>query len=215
MQRHLPIATLVATVLAAGSVSAIADGEDGNPPGSGSVQIAAIEPQAKQSLAVLRDGRSAGDALREDIAVRMDRRASFGLNPGLSRLAVGNATFSVYIIPARGHVCASLMDTEGASLICPSTDEVVSGKAYPGTAALQTGGVAVYGIVPDGVDSVSVQTGTSSSIDVATERNAYYTVIPSGVQPRALSYVGPSGHVEFPISDPALVLEEGRPSELP
>jgi len=207
LKRYLPVSLIGMALLAVGAVGAIADRDESNPPGADQPQITAIEPDAKQSMAVLREKRSAGDALRDDLAGRMDRRASFGLNPDLSRLAIKNATYSVYVIPAHGHVCATLTDPEGAGIICPPTDDVVKGQVGPATAGLQTGGVAIYGMVPDGVDSVSVQTGASESIDVVTERNAYYTVTPSGTPLRTVRYVGPSGPVEFPIHDPALTFE--------
>ncbi|HYI81563.1 MAG TPA: hypothetical protein VEW67_11940 [Thermoleophilaceae bacterium] len=189
-------------------MGAIADRDESNPPGAAQPQIAEIEAEAKQAMGVLRQRRTAGDALRDDLAVRMDRRASFGLNPALSRLAIKNATHSIYVIPARGHVCVAFTDPVGAGLICPSTNDVAKGNSSPATAALETGGVAIFGVVPDGVDSVSVQTRASESIEVTTERNAYYTVVPSGTPLRTVSYVGPSGPVEFPISDPRLVMEQ-------
>ncbi len=202
--RYLPVALIAMALLAIGAVGAIADRDESNPPGADQLQITAIESDARQSMAVLREKRSAGDALRSDLAGRMDRRASFGLNPALSRLAIKNATHSVYVIPARQHVCLALTDPVGAGLICPPTDDVVKGNVGAATAGVEAGGVAIFGIVPDGVDAVSVQTGDSESIDVVTEANAYYTVTPSGTPLRSVSYVGPSGPVEFPIYDPAL-----------
>jgi hypothetical protein len=139
----------------------------------------------------------------------MAANAPFGMNPGLSRLAIGNATNSVYVIPASGRICASLTVGEGANLICPSTDDVAGGKAAPATVTIETGGIAIYGIVPDGVESVTVRTADSSS-DVATERNAYYTVVPRGTALRTVGYDGPSGQVEFPAHDPSAVFEGER-----
>jgi hypothetical protein len=210
LKRYLPVALIATALLAVGAVGAIADRDESNPPGADQPQITAIESDAKRAMKLLREPRSAGDTLRDDLAARMDRRASFGLNPDLSRLAIKNATHSIYIIPAREHVCVAFTDPVGVGLICPSTDDVAKGNAGPATAALETGGVAIFGVVPDGVDSVSVQTGASESIDVATERNAYYTVVPPGTPLRTVSYVGPSGPVEFPIYDPRLALKEGQ-----
>jgi hypothetical protein len=210
LKRYLPVAVIAAALLAVGAVGAIADRDESNPPGAGQPQITAIEPAAKQAMKVLREPRSTGDALRDDLAARMDRRASFGMNPDLSRVAIRNATHAVYVLPARDHVCAALTDPEGATLICPSADEVIEGNVGAATVGVETGGVAIFGIVPDGVDSVSVQTGGSESIDVVTEANAYYTVTPPGTSLRSVSYVGPSGSVEFPIYDPRLAMREGQ-----
>lgn len=209
-KRYLPVALIATALLAVGVAGATADGDESNSPGADQLQITAIESDARQSMAVLREKRSAGDALRDDLAGRMNRRASFGLNPVLSRLAIKNATHSIYVIPAREHVCVAFTDPVGAGLICPSTDDVARGNASPATAALETGGVAVFGVVPDGVDSVELSAGASEPIDVATEANVYYTVIPSGTPLGSVSYVGPSGPVKFPIYDPALVLKEDQ-----
>jgi hypothetical protein len=206
-RRYLLVVAATLGLLALASVGAIADGDESNPPGDEPAQIVAIEPEAKDALEVLDEHRAAGDALPDDLADRMDERADFGMNPDLSRVSIGNATNSVFVIPARDHVCASLTVGEGANTICPSTDDLADGKVGPATVVLATGGIAIYGLVPDGVGSVSVQTGTSDSTEIETKDNAYYTVVPAGTRLRNVSYVGPSGPVDFRIYDPALVFE--------
>lgn len=210
VKRYIPAISIAVALLAVGAAGAIADRDESNPPGADAIQVTAIEAEAKQSMGLLREQRSATDALREDLASRMGRRASFGLNPELSRLAIKNATHSVYVIPARDHVCATLTDPVGAVLICPSTDDVAKGNVGAATVGVETGGVAIFGIVPDGVDSISVQTGESESIDVPTEANAYYVVTPPGTPLRSVGYVGPSGPVKFPITDPTLAVKEAQ-----
>jgi hypothetical protein len=208
IKRYLPLGIGAIMLLVFGSAGAVADRDENNPPSAQSTQVEAIEPAAKDAIGLLEESRDPGDALPDEFEARMDEKADFGLNPDLSRRAIGNLTSSVYVIPARSHICASLTDSQGVTVSCPSTDEVAEGKAGPATVAFETGGVAIFGIVPNGVDSVSVQTGTSDSTEVATEGNAYYTVVPPGTPLRAVSYVGPSGLVEFPIYDPKAVFEE-------
>lgn len=207
MSKRVLLLSIVALALIVGSVGAIADGDDNNPPSAEATQVTTIEPRARAALDVLDEDRDAGDALPDQVAEPMDEEADFGMNPDLSRLSIGNMTSSVYVIPARDHVCASITVGQGANTTCPETDDVVDGKAGAATVVLETGDVAIYGLVPDGVESVSVQTGTTTSTEVATEDNAYYTVVPHGTQLRTVSYIGPSGPVEFPIYDPALALE--------
>lgn len=207
LKRYLPILVVALALLVVGAVGAVADGDDSNPPSAGIAQITTIEPEAKDALEVLDESRASSDALPDQVADKMDEEADFGMNPDLSRLSIGNATSSVYVIPARDRVCASITVGQGANITCPSTEDVADGKVGAATVVLETGGIAIYGLVPDGVESVSVQTGTSASTELATEDNAYYTVVSPGTPLRTISYVGPSGPVEFPIYDPTLALE--------
>lgn len=209
LRRYLLLVSSALVLFIMAAIGATADDDDNNPPSNLVTQVAAIEAEASNVLEVLRRGRVAGDALPPEYAGRMNEKASFGMNPGLSRRAIGNLTHSVYVIPARGHVCASLTDGQGATVICPPLQDLIEGNVGAATVALETGDVAVYGVVPDGVGSISVLTGSSSSIDVPTEENAYYTVVPSHTRLRAVSYVGPSGPVEFPIYDPTIAAEGG------
>jgi hypothetical protein len=204
-KRYLPL-SLAISLLAVSSVAAVATDDDSNPPSMGHTQVQTIESAAAQALAVLEESRTATDALAPDLAARMDTHAPFGMNPDLSRLAIGNVTNSVYVIPANDHVCVSLTMGDGADLSCPSTEDVAAGNAGPTTVNIGTG-IAIYGIVPDGVESVSIQ-ADGPLIGVGTERNAYYTVVPPATPLRSASYDGPSGPVEFDIHDPSAVFEE-------
>jgi hypothetical protein len=195
------------TLLALGAVTAVAsDEEDGRPPQADVEQVAAVEPEARGAMAIFARPLPAGGAMPEEVAREIDERPVFGVNPDLSRLAVANATISMYVAPARGHVCAVLADPMGHTTTCPSTADIVRGKAGPATVAFPEG-TGIYGVVPDGVESVSVRAG-SDSVDVPVQANAYYTVMPRGAPLRTLAYVGPAGPVEFDIYDPAAVFDE-------
>lgn len=199
------LASLMLGVLFAVGVSASED--DSNPPGQGMARVTAIQPEAKESLEVFERGRSRLDALPDEYAERMGRRASFGMNPDLSRRAISNLARSIYVIPARDRVCASLASPLGVATTCPPTDDLARGEVGGATVALDTG-VSVYGLVPDGVDSVSIETDEHRSMNVPTEANAYYTVIPLDDRVRSMSYVGPSGPVEFALADPRSAMRE-------
>ncbi|HEX2160835.1 MAG TPA: hypothetical protein VHF88_03345 [Thermoleophilaceae bacterium] len=186
-------------------MGAIADPDESNLPGAGMPQATEIDPEAREAMAVLDRPREAADAMSPDLAERIDARADFGMNPGLSRLSIGNATNSVYVIPANGHVCAALTVGEGANLSCRSNETIAGGKAAAATVVLETRDIAIYGIVPDGVESVSVHSGASEPSVVPTEGNAYYTVVPAGTPLKGVSYAGPSGPVEFPLYDPSRI----------
>jgi hypothetical protein len=208
LHRYIPFALLTTVLVVGVSAAAIATGDDSNPPSDGSSQVTAIEPAARDAMAVLDQPRTSGDPLPATLAAKMDEHSDWGMNPGLSRLAIGNTTNSLYVIPANGHVCASLTVGEGANLTCPPTGDIAAGNAAPATVTLETRGIGIYGLVPDGVDSISIQTGTSESTQLATEDNAYFAVVPPGTPLRTVRYTGPSGPVEFPIYDPARGFDE-------
>lgn len=188
------------------AIGASAGESDGDATDVELAKVSNVEEQARATLAVLEQSRSAADALPAEYAERMAKRASFGMNPELSRRAIANTTSSVYVIPARGHVCASLTDPNGVTTTCQPTADIAEGRVGAATVNFEVG-VAVYGLVPDGVDAVSIQT-RSGSRAVATEDNAYYTVVGAGDRVKSVSYVGPSGPVEFALADPGRATRE-------
>lgn len=201
------ITVMLLAALAATSVAAIADDDNGARPGAGTAQVTSIQPAAKQAMALLGRERTAVDTISNDLASNIDARPDFGMNPSLSRLAIGNASSSVYVIPADGHVCAALTVGAGGSSSCSPTERVADGKAGPTTVTLENGGIAIYGVVPNGVERIAVGAGRGESVEVGVTNNAYYTVLPAGTPLHQLGYTGPSGPVAFPIYDPAQAFE--------
>jgi hypothetical protein len=213
-KQFLRAATTVCAVCSMAFLAAVAHGDgNGSPPpsggpGEGIPQVSAIEEEAQDALAILDQTRVASDAMPTEVAEDLDADADFGMNPELSRESIGNISHSVYVIPANGHVCWSLTVGDGANISCDETEHVVEGTTAPTTVVLEGGDIAVYGIVPDGVGSVTIETGISDADELDVSENAYYVVVPSGTALRTLGYAGPSGYVEYPIYDPTEVFEE-------
>lgn len=204
---HLVVAVVALGLLVALATVAVGQGED-SPPGEGVAQVTSVEPEAGEAVSTLEEPRTAGDEMPAEVAEAFDAEADFGMNPDLSQRAIGNTTNSVFLIPADDHVCVSLTVGEGAVIACPATDAVAEGTTGPGTVLLDGGSIAIYGIVPDGVESVTVETGETTSTPVEVIDNAYYEVVSAGTVLRTLSYTGPSGAVEHPLRDPSLPSEE-------
>jgi hypothetical protein len=202
VKRNIPITAAVLLALAAMSVAAVAQSGESSP-GDSVSQVAAVEEDAQQAMEVLDEPRSSADAMPAEVAQSIDEHAKFGMNPALSREALETVSSSVYVIPANGYVCSSLTVGDGASIGCAETEDVAAGKVGATTVTLPAGGIGIYGIVPDGVESVTVHTGTSSSQTVSVTDNAYFTAVPEGTALRKLTYAGPSGVVDFPLYDPA------------
>jgi hypothetical protein len=197
---------IAGALLAAGSVAAIAHGDEEPPlPGEGTEQVTTIEGDALGALGVLREERAASDALPEGVVAPLAENARFGMNPALSRLAIGQAMNSVYVIPANGHVCVGLTVGEGIGMTCTPTADLADAKASPVAGTVDGGAIAIFGLVPDGVESVTVDAGASGASEVETTNNAYYTVVEAGTVLRSVSYTGPDGQVDWPIHSPETV----------
>jgi hypothetical protein len=208
LKRYLRAMSAVGALLAVTAVVALADeAEPTATPAEGVEQITTVEPAAEAAMEALEQVRTAADALPADVAEHYDQRAPFGANPGLSRRLIANTTNSVYVVPADDRLCVALTIGQGAGMTCPLTSEVADGLAGPATASLD-GDIAIFGLVPDGVESIDVNTGETDTTQVETTDNAYYTVLPQGAVLRSVSYTGPSGEVEFEIHDPSLAFEE-------
>jgi hypothetical protein len=206
-RRNVKILLAVCVLVALTAVAAIAqEGGDPLPPGQEAPQVTTIEEQALEAASVLRTARDTGDRLPEELAGKIDERADFGMNPDLSRRAVGGTT-PVYLIPADDHVCAAMTVGDGATVTCATTSDLAGGRVAPATVGLANGAIGIYGIAPDGVDSVSIAAGESSTRAEVVD-NGYLAVIPAGSALESASYTGPSGPVEFPIYDPWTVGEE-------
>lgn len=201
----LRLGAIVCAVVLVGAVAAVAQEGDGGPasPGGDVVQVTTVESTARQAASVLERSRQGGDALPGDVAERIDSEPRFGMNPALARRAIASPSNSLYLVPANGHVCAALTVGEGANLSCPETTDLAAGQASAATVLLPGGAIAIYGLVPDGVDAVTVETGYPDLDTAPVVDNAYLAVVPSGTELGAVAYTGPSGDVRFPIYDPS------------
>lgn len=208
LKRNITIAAVALASVVAMAVAAVAQSSGGNPPGEGVAQVTTVEQDAREAMDVLDEPRTSDDAMPAAAADAIDEHGRFGGNPDLSREAIDTLSNDVHVIPADDHVCTTLTVGQGTSMSCAETSDLAAGQVGAATVTLEGGGIAIYGIVPDGVGSVSVNTGTSSSTSVGTQENAYFTVVPKGTVLRSLSYTGPSGVVEFPLYDPARVFAE-------
>lgn len=189
------------TMMAAAAVAEVTDSPE--LPGEGMTEITAVEPAAKNAVSVLARSREQGDSLPSDLAQRMNEHGRFGINPGLARRAIAGLSNSVYVLPGRGYVCHALTVGDGMNMGCSETADLAAGQAGAATVLLPGGAIAIYGIVPDGVDSVTVETDQQGSGATKVVSNAYLRVVPGGTKLSSISYRGPGGEVRYPIYDPS------------
>lgn len=189
------------TALAAGlcigvAVIAVAQGPSDGPPGPERLgTVAKTSEQQEQSLSILRRARVATDRLPPELVARLSE-TPFGANGALSRRAFSRGEESVFVIPANERVCLAMDEAKGATITCPPDRAVADGSSV-GTTSFASQ-VAVYGLVPDGVDAVSVRLATGEQVASETAGNAYLVHVQG--EPRSLAFEGPSGRVEAPIA---------------
>jgi hypothetical protein len=201
LRRNSQFAVVVCAVIAVTAVAAATDGPQ--PPGEGVPQVTSVEPAAKNAASLLARSREQGDALPPDIGERINRHVRFGVNPGLSRRAIAGVSNSVYVLPGRGVVCSALTVGQGANMTCAETADLAAGQTGAATVVLPGGAIAIYGIVPDGIDSVTIVTGEPGAGVTKVVANAFLRVVPQGTKLSSMRYTGPSGQVEYPIYDPS------------
>jgi hypothetical protein len=204
LKRNIQLVVAVCALVALTAVAAVAQvGDEPDLPGEGIAPVTAVEPAAKSAASLLARSREQGDALPSDLAERMNEHGRFGVNPGLSRRAIAGLSSSVYVLPGRGYVCSALTVGDGANMGCAETEDLAAGEAGASTVLLPGGAIAVYGIVPDGVDSVTVETDQPGSGAAKVVSNAFLHVVPRGTKLSQVRYSGPSGEVAYPIYDPS------------
>jgi hypothetical protein len=204
-KRDLRLGVAICAAVLTMAVAAVAQDDDGTPvaPGGDVAQVTAVESTARQAASVLERSRHASDELPDEVMERIDAEPRFGMNPGLARRAIASPSSSLYLVPANGHVCAALTVGEGASLSCPETVDLAAGQSSAATVLLAGGAIAIYGLVPDGVETVAVDTSYDGLEQAEVTGNAYMAVVPGGTELDSVTYDGPSGVVEFPIYDPS------------
>lgn len=177
---------LGAALIAIPVTLAIGDSSD---PAPAPQAVRTLDAQLNQ-LGVFRRDRTDADVVptaTSDALITPRLVASTGANVNLSRRA---GDTGVSLVPGDGELCIivprgmSCRD-EAAAVGAPVVTGEGSGSAY------------VSGLVPDGVQSVTVATA-KGNVDAPVQDNAYSVEAQS---PSGLSYEGPDGAVRFPFGD--------------
>lgn len=211
-KRILSLLVVAAALVSVVTVVALAEADgdvDPVPDGSGAAQVTSVTAEAADAVSALAEARTASDEMPAEAEAQIDEHADFGMNPDLSRRSVGG-TSSVYLLPASDHVCAALTNGDTTTVTCPEIDEITGGGAGPATVMLTGEAIGVFGVVPDGVESVTLAYGDGQSRTLEVTDNAYFAALAAGTPVGSVSYDGPTGTVDFPIVDP-LHTEDAEP----
>ncbi len=126
-------------------------------------------PRARESLAILRRSPDAAGQAKDDEGAK-----DLGANVALARKALTTASGEdLFVVPSRGGVC--LATTKG-TFTCGSDEAAAAGRVAgaiicgPGLPEDQ---ISMFGLMPDGVERVTVRRADGSGLDIPVRGNAY------------------------------------------
>lgn len=180
----------VAACLVAGGVVAGAGAEDGSTPApepeAAAVEAApvqSVEPEQAEDIGQLRRGRTGDDALpptwREALTEGENADEHWGANPALAR----HTAPGVWIVPGDGYVCvASRTPDDGAlGFGCATPEDVDRGLLAPSDVDEHGNGV-LTGVLPDGVEEVTLVDLDGSTRTAEVDRNTYRAAIDANLK---------------------------------
>jgi hypothetical protein len=153
-------------------------------------EVTAVDAQQAAAFSILKRAPAVGARVSPGAA-----RA--GANPALVRTATAADGERVSVIPANGQLC--LADSHQST--CNATSEAVRGFVVESEFCgpwLQPGHTRIIGLVPDGVNSVTVAT-SAAPINVPVQNNVY--VLDTASSPSSVSFGSQTIRVGNP--DPA------------
>lgn len=154
--------------------------------------VPAVEPEQAESIEALRRDRTSDDALplqwRGALTQGDAADERWGANPHLSRRTAPG----VWIVPGDDYVCvANSSPGEGAlGFGCAANDDVKRGLLAPSDVD-QNGNGVLTGVLPDGVETVTLADRDGSERTVSVKHNTYRAAI--GPDLKEVRFTGPDG----------------------
>jgi hypothetical protein len=165
-------------------------------------------------VGTLRRPQSAADWLPATARTEVEDLGPAGADAGASVLSLARGAWKLFLTPAPGAVCLSIVDPDGgASTSCHDRDDIVNGRALPavvregcelespGEAAVCTTAL-IYGVVPNRVSQVSVEVGFGAPPTADVQGNTYLVQVPLDKAPSGVRFDGPHGTVVQPAPIP-------------
>jgi hypothetical protein len=207
----MPVA--VAAVLAVAGVTLASDSVNSQPDSLTPPEGAAPPPPSAMPgavaarLGVLRGPRAASDALPPGAGSSPNDLAFIDGSEALSRRVSGPGPRR-WIVPGVNGICLAQESGATFSHACGATSSVASGKFVLVSEGSSTPGrMSISGVVPDGVDHVTVRDGDGARHDVPTSDNGFAIAVPSGAA--RISWTATDGTTG--VNDIPAVSEPGSP----
>jgi hypothetical protein len=154
-------------------------------------KVAVISAEQAESFAILRRSRVVSDRMPESrwTAFAGGMIGRLGLNPALARRAMTQLG-DVWVVPGNGYIA---LDVGGMG--CDRTEVAASRGMVTWTSA--RGGLQdlVHGLVPDGVEEVTLLAVNNAPTTVIVNENVYGAILRGRF--RSVRFFGPTGAVEF------------------
>jgi hypothetical protein len=182
----------LASLLAVGGLAVVGGAGIGVAQGDPAAPIVSANTQARVT-AIGADQASAFGILRRDQrasdAIATNAKGPFGANLTLARRVTGDAG-DVRVVPANDdYLCLRGEDSVGSVWTCTPTDVAEAGRLVLSLRTPGSSSVPVYGVVPDGVKSVTLTDATGTRA-LAVDNNVYTVVADS---PTSVEYSDGSG----------------------
>ena len=158
----------------------------------------AMTPDQTAQLGILRRPRDGSDVLPSGLVTEVTNTpgdGGYGLNPSLSRRALGASGGIAWLVPGNGNLCLEVrFPVAGGGGVCGPNAEFSSGREIAiGFSAQAPTVQGVAGVVPDGVDRVTITPMTGQELVTPVEGNVYNTEIPTGAF--SVMFTGPTGPI--------------------
>jgi hypothetical protein len=147
----------------------------------------------KTAFAVLDRAPNSADTQNSRVN-RLADQAQRGFAPTDARVVGSTGNGPIWLVPANGALCLALEDTgdDSVGAACEPSDNVIARGTTVGD------GTTVYGLVPDGVTTVAVTDGSSTTTTVALAPGSSVYRLDTG--PVTVTVDGPSGPAAFDVT---------------
>ncbi len=196
-RRWLVAVALFVVAGAGGAAIAIESGPNPGPvpPRPGAPLAGSIEPSQLAAFGLLRRAQTPQDVIPPYVTPFTS--GASGANRGLSRRVLGPDGTTAWILPGRGSLCLDahwgLPHYPGGGA-CVRNADAIGGLLYTVAATHEAPGPLLAGLVPDGVDTVTVHLEPGPDLHVPVHENVYFAIL-HGTW-KSLTFTGPHGPVE-------------------
>jgi hypothetical protein len=161
------------------------------PPASEAPPASAVEPALLDAFALMRRGQTQADVIPASVQPAFSQAS--GANPALARRVSDGAGTEAWLVPGNGSACilarAPAYAIGGA--VCVPTASARAGELdVQGASSQLPGGELVAGVVPDGVESVTLHLADGSSLEAPVREGVYLALVRGAVTSIAASGPG-------------------------